>query len=95
MLDVFRIVVVILIPLFLWTKAMIEWVDINNGVPGSDDHVLVKTNKGMIYSAYLDLEESDDQLFWKRTWLSNLNSAEIEDYLDKDEFITHWSWMPT
>ncbi|MDN5621573.1 hypothetical protein [Acinetobacter johnsonii] len=74
---------------------MIKWVDIGNGLPGSDDHVLVKTSKGMIYSAYLDLEETEDGLAWKRTWLSTLNSAEIENYLDNDEFITQWSWMPT
>lgn len=73
---------------------MIEWVDIGNDLPESDDHVLIKTNKGVIYSAYLDLEETDDELAWKRTWLSNLNSAEIENYLDIDELIVQWSLMP-
>ncbi|MFP0547899.1 hypothetical protein ACLDXX_04730 [Acinetobacter baumannii] len=75
---------------------MIDWIEIKNqNFPMSDDPVLIKTNKNNIYSAYLDLEHSEqDESIWLRTWLSNLNSAEIEDYLDVDEVITHWSHMP-
>lgn len=61
----------------------------------SDDTVLIKTNLNNVYSAYLDLEHVyENEAIWKRTWLSNLNSAEIEDYLDVDEVITHWQPLP-
>ncbi len=74
---------------------MIEWINVGDSLPQSDDHVLVKTNKNAIYSAYFNLEHvPEDESVWKRTWLSNLNSAEIDDYLDMDEQITHWQPLP-
>ncbi|MFV5443345.1 hypothetical protein [Acinetobacter oleivorans] len=75
---------------------MINWIEIKKDqLPMSDEAVLVKTSNNNVYSAYLDLEDvPEDETVWKRTWLSNLNSAEIEDYLDVDEVLTHWSVMP-
>jgi hypothetical protein len=73
---------------------MIKWISIEDELPNSDEPVLIKTSKGCIYSAYLDLEHILDDSVWKRTWLSNLNSAEIENYLDVDEVIVQWSLMP-
>lgn len=74
---------------------MAEWISAKDELPNSDDPVLIKTSGNKIYSAYLDLEHvyKDDSV-WKRTWLSNLNSAEIENYLDECEEITQWSSMP-
>lgn len=74
---------------------MTEWINVGESLPKSDGAVLIKTSQNNVYSAYLDLEHVyEDDSVWKRTWLSNLNSAEIEDYLDECEEIIQWSPMP-
>lgn len=81
-----------------------QWIKCSERLPSypecesSDSDVLIKTSKGRVFSAYTYMEKVlNDEITdweWKKTWSSNLNGAEVDDYLNSGETIDYWMPMP-